>query len=369
MNTLRVATFNVENLFSRPKAMNFPTWKQGQPILDDFHRLDALLSQDSYSAKDKAAILALLEKYGLTSTRPQNPYLELRTIRGGLLKRSKNAPPVVIADGRGDWVGWVELKKDAIEDQAIENLATIIAEVNAHVLVLVEVEDRPTLARFHNMVLVPILKKLGYPPYDFNMVIDGNDRRGIDVGILSRKPIIRMRSHIDHKSNGKPTFSRDCPEYYIQADGTEIVILPNHFASKGSDPKGARRRVQAAAVKEIYDGLRETHEYVIVAGDFNDDPSSRALDDVLVHTNLKDAMSLPMYSGYPGTYQHANASQKLDYLLFSPALVSGVTKVDLDRRGFYAPNKWKSFDNLTPQTKDRYQASDHHCLWADITLP
>jgi len=37
-----IATFNVENLFERPRAMNLPTWKEGQPALDAAGELNAL---------------------------------------------------------------------------------------------------------------------------------------------------------------------------------------------------------------------------------------------------------------------------------------------------------------------------------------
>ena len=32
--TVRFASFNVENLFARPRAFNQTTWAQGQPILN-----------------------------------------------------------------------------------------------------------------------------------------------------------------------------------------------------------------------------------------------------------------------------------------------------------------------------------------------
>jgi hypothetical protein len=75
-----------------------------------------------------------------------------------------------------------------------------------------------------------------------------------------------------------------------------------------------------------------------------------------------------LYKGFPGTYGHARADQKLDYLLLSPTLVQGVKAVDVFRKGFYAPSKWISYDNLNTHTKYRYQASDHHCVWADLEL-
>jgi len=366
--TLRIATFNVENLFSRPKVMNFPTWAQGQPYLDDYYRLNSLLNKEIYTPSDKREILKLLKRNRLDGLRPQSKYFEFRDLRGKLLKRTKGKPTVVVANGRGDWLGWLALKQASVEDEAIRNTARVIAEVNPDVLVLVEVENRPALQRFHDQVLEPMLRAAGLDPFPYPMVIDGNDERGIDVGILSRKPIERMRSHVADNIAGRPTFSRDCPEYYIElGGGRELVILPNHFASKGSDRTGARRRIQAARVLEIYRGLRADHEYVLVAGDLNDHPQGGSLD-ALLGDEMRDAMSLPMYSGFPGTFRGATAAEKIDYLLLSPALASRVTQVNVFRKGFYAPTKWQAFDNITKDTKDRFQASDHHCLWADVDV-
>lgn len=371
---IRLATFNVENLFSRPAAMNLPSWSEGQPILNAYNSLNVLLNKEIYASDDRQQILKLLGDFGLLKARPDNPFIELRMIRGRLFQTHEDREPEIVAKGRSDWVGWVELKKEAIEDQAIENTARVIAEVNPDILVLAEVENRVVLQQFYDQVLAPMLKARGQKGYLFNMIIDGNDRRGIDVGILSRFPISSMRSHIEDsgEDDGK-IFSRDCPEYYINVSDDisgdrELLVLPNHFASKGSDRSGARRRVQAERVKEIYEGLKAEHSRIVVAGDLNDHPEGGSLGALLDGTDLKDAMSLPVYQGFPGTYNHANARDKLDYLLLSPALVGGVAAVNVERRGFYAPTKWPSFENITKETKDRYQASDHHCLWADIEL-
>ncbi len=369
--SLRIATFNVENLFSRPRAMNLPDWKKGQPYLDDYARLTILLNQETYTAAMKREILDLLHRNGLDVTRPDNPYLDLCKVRGALVQ-THNGQTTIVADGRSSWVGWVELKRGPIDDAAILNTARVIAEVDSDILVLVEVEDRPTLQHFHDQVLKPLLVKQGAKPYEYLMVIDGNDERGIDVGIMSRTPIHHMCSHVaDRTAKGTPLFSRDCPEYYLAAattsNGEQIVVLPNHFASKGSDRTGARRRIQAQAVKAIYEQIRETHENVVVAGDFNDYPASGALDPLLKNTDLVDAMSLKAYKGpYPGTYEHATNKEKFDYLLLSPALQKRVTAVDVNRHGFYAPNKWQCFSNIDKNSKNRNQASDHHCLWADL---
>jgi endonuclease/exonuclease/phosphatase family metal-dependent hydrolase len=292
--------------------------------------------------------------------------LELRQVRGALLDRKQGQRPRIVADGRESWAGWVELKREPLADDAIINTARVIATVNPDVLILVEVESRPVVQHFHDQVLLPLIKR----PYAYNMVIDGNDERGIDVGILSRFPIQRIRSHITDKSGDHRVFSRDCPEYYVELpSGRELLLLPNHFASKGSDRTGARRKLQAGAVRRIYESLRKRYPLAIVAGDLNDYPTSGALDALLKRTNLADAMSLKQYQGeFPGTYEHATAREKIDYLLLSPAIRQKVQAVDVCRKGFYAPEKWDSFSNINAQNRNRFQASDHHCVWADINI-
>jgi endonuclease/exonuclease/phosphatase family metal-dependent hydrolase len=364
---LRLATFNVENLFERPRAMNLPDWKQGQPAIDAVHELNALFNRETWTEADQARILEVLEAFGLTAARPRNPLLQLRTIRGQLLRRTGGVAAVV-ARGRADWVGWAELKVETIADPAIENTARVIAEVDPDVLVLVEAEGRPALRRFCDHYLVPMLAASGRPGHDYDMVIAGNDDRGINLAILSRLPIERMRSHVADRADGLRIFSRDCPEYYLTLPGGgELLVLPNHFASKGSDFAGTRRRVQAARVRELSDRLAADQPLLVVAGDLNDHPQGGSLD-ALLDGPLQDAMALPAYSGLPGTYRYGNAREKLDYLLLSPELVARVRRVEVNRQGFYAPTKWKSFPNLTTQTKDRYQASDHHCLWVELDL-
>ena len=55
-------------------------------------------------------------------------------------------------------------------------------------------------------------------PYRHVIVIDGNDGRGIDVGLMTAEgyPIGPMRRHVDDRlPNGNAVFSRDCPEYSV----------------------------------------------------------------------------------------------------------------------------------------------------------
>src|SRR5687767_8356744 len=100
---MRIAAFNVENLFSRARAMNQEDWAEGKPILAEFSKLNTLLAQDTYTAATKTAILTSLDKLGLSDS-DENKFVILRQNRGQLVKRPASGP-VVVANGRGGWIG------------------------------------------------------------------------------------------------------------------------------------------------------------------------------------------------------------------------------------------------------------------------
>lgn len=82
----------------------------------------------------------------------------------------------IIATGRDTWIGWVELAKEPVDETTTRMTAKVIAEgVDADVIAVVEAEDRPSLQRFN-------VELLG-ERYRHVMLVDGNDTRGIDVGI------------------------------------------------------------------------------------------------------------------------------------------------------------------------------------------
>ena len=107
---MRIAAFNVENLFMRAKALNHATWAEGKPIIDSFARLTKLFEKKTYSAADKKKILKELKFLGLEKS-DESKYLWLRRSRGALVKRPRNKPVEVVANGRDDWIGWLETKK------------------------------------------------------------------------------------------------------------------------------------------------------------------------------------------------------------------------------------------------------------------
>lgn len=81
-----------------------------------------------------------------------------------------------------------------------------------------------------------MIPKIGGQKYGHVMLIDGNDDRGIDVGIMTRQSldIKSIVSHVDDTDAEGQIFSRDCAEYEIKApSGNSLLVLVNHFKSKG----------------------------------------------------------------------------------------------------------------------------------------
>ncbi|MGH6919461.1 MAG: endonuclease/exonuclease/phosphatase family protein, partial [Geminicoccaceae bacterium] len=93
---MRLAAYNVENLFDRAKAMNLATWSQGRPVLEAFAELNALLGQINYSAADKQRMVQLMTYLGLVKS-DTGPFVILRRNRGGLLRRPQAGGIVITA--------------------------------------------------------------------------------------------------------------------------------------------------------------------------------------------------------------------------------------------------------------------------------
>jgi endonuclease/exonuclease/phosphatase family protein len=346
---MRLASFNLENLFDRARALNLGSWDEGRPILELFSKVNALLNKPHYTATDKTKILDGLKQLGVLHKDDAGKFVLLRQNKGHLLKRS-NGKVQVVADGRQDWVGWLELKTEPVDEIASRMTARVVEEVGADVMGVIEVDNR----------------------------IDGNDDRGIDVGIVSRKSldIRRIQSHVDARDAGGSIFSRDCPEYEFPLSGGErFLVLVNHLKSKGFGSKAesdARRRRQAKKVREIYDARRkEGYDYVAVIGDLNDTPDSSPLEPLLKQgSTLKDVSQHPKYQddGRPGTWKNGTASGKLDYILLSPKLWGKTQGASVFRKGVWGGKNGDLWPHFAEMKSESHAASDHAAIWVDLDL-
>ena len=369
---MRLASFNLENLFDRAKAFNEDTIADGKVVLDKFGQLNKRFAKSNYSNADKNKILEGLDDLGVLRDDNAGEFVRLRQNRGKLLKRPRNGPVQVVANGRDEWVGWLELKTEHVNEIATQNTARVIREVDADVVGTIEVDNRIALLRFNEQML-PFVEA---DPYPHVMVIDGNDDRGIDVGLMTRFDVGTIRSHVDDFKDDSRIFSRDCPEYEILVPtGNTLLLLINHLKSKGSGAQAdsnARRLRQAARVREIYDGHRQAGVTLIaVIGDFNDTPDSAPLAPLLAQaSDLRDLSVHPNFQsdGRPGTYANGTKSQKIDYILLSPELFDLVDSAGVFRKGVWGGKNGDLFEHFPEMTKPIHAASDHAALFVDLDI-
>ena len=211
---IRIASYNVENLFARPKAFDPADWTIGEPILAAYREVNELFGNTSYSAADLARMRELLVTLDIYTVNDHgavrrkhsvNPrWAWLRKNRGSFDREPRDATQNVeiIATGRASWIGWVELATEPTNEISTRSTARVIADVDADIVAVVEAEDRPSLVRFNEELL--------NDRYRHIMLIDGNDERGIDVGLMTRAdfPIETIRSNVSESSPGPSTVTR-----------------------------------------------------------------------------------------------------------------------------------------------------------------
>jgi endonuclease/exonuclease/phosphatase family metal-dependent hydrolase len=372
---MKIASFNVENMFRRAAVLDQENWQDGKPILEAYAAVTGILEKDTYTDKDAEKILELMGTLGLLKD-DESKFAVLRKPRGQLLSRHRNGSVEVIARGRGDWIGWLELKREAVDEVATRNTAAVVADIDPDILAVVEAEDRPALVRFNEYVLPHVFKsKRKAWTFEHVMLIDGNDERGIDVGLFTKNSSIsEMRSHVDDRNGkGERIFSRDCAEYEVEAGGKPLLLMVNHFKSKGygkATDNDARRKAQAERVAELYKARRkEGYERIVVLGDFNDTPDSNPLKPLLDIKELKDVSEHPSFDwgARHGTFGTGN--EKIDYILLSPELFDLVKAGGVNRKGvWHGPRTKEPWEMLPTLSRDIEAASDHAAVWVELEL-
>ena len=216
----------------------------------------------------------------------------------------------------GDEKTGTKLRKDLIL------LAESIRQVDADILVLQEVENRGYLELFNRALLADL-------GYQHVVLTEGNDRRGIDVAILSRLPVgpvISYRHLRFPDTNGKEmSFSRDLLHAHIMPDkGPPLHVLAVHFKSQyGGKKADAIRTGEAQAVRGVLDDILKSdpQAHILLCGDFND-----TIDSVPLQTILgggKTEMT-SFFSDVPEkervTYNKEPYRSMIDFIFASPAM-------------------------------------------------
>jgi endonuclease/exonuclease/phosphatase family metal-dependent hydrolase len=178
---------------------------------------------------------------------------------------------------RGAW------DSDDPEDSALDMIdrrltAELLNEIDADVVALQEVFDLATLDHFHRNYLLPT----GAPPYRERICIPGNDGRGLDVALLSRRSVDATRSHaaltladvgidpLRAVDPDLPVFRRDC----LMVTIGPLTLFVCHFKSPYPDAAAAwtTRRLEAVATRRLVERYFEKpgEGLWLILGDLNE---------------------------------------------------------------------------------------------------
>lgn len=257
-------------------------------------------------------------------------------------------------------------------------IAERILNMNVHVLAVQEIENIAILREFNR----DHLDKL----YPHQVLIEGNDPRLIDIGILSRFPIGQVASFQTAVHPEQPqvrVFGRDLLEVEILSPTRSRRLftlynthLKSHFGDHESGGRGkvkndARRRRQAEAIRDIISRRMRSNEKYIVVGDMNDGPDDspihalKTIDGNPLTNALADARETrpakPETGGHnpsspAWTYRHKKSGQPPEHKLYdqiwlSPTLAPTLEGAFIDRRSKHGGN-----------------GSDHDPAWVAIDV-
>ncbi len=293
-----------------------------------------------------------------------------------------------------------------IDDEVRTFQALAIRQGRPDVVLLQEVESMHALRLFHDRYLV----RVGAPAMEHLAVLEGNDGRGIDVGVLSRLPLESLTSHKelslaelyrggldwnhwgvkqhsidrDHAFADPRThvFRRDCLEIRLELEGRPLLLFNCHFKAIGIGREQTRafRLAEAYGVAHLLRTRAEARGITdwIVAGDLNDfahrdgvPDAEHGLQPLLDSGLVVDPLErLPPSERWTHFYVGDRTYNQLDQLLLSPALAARNADAlpEIVRSG----QPWRAERATQPRLPrvgwDRPKASDHCPVVIELEL-
>lgn len=253
-----------------------------------------------------------------------------------------------------------------IYEAKLANMAKVISEIGEDVtgtspaiIGVSEIENRRVLEDLLNQE--PLIKK------DYGIVhFDSPDRRGIDVALLYKKKLFTPTNYkayeliiYDDQDRSKRIFTRDQLLVSGMLDGEKIHVIVNHWPSRsGGEARSRPKRMKAAELNmKIMDSLFSEDPYakIITMGDFNDDPTSPSIQDVLKAKSERDDMKIKqlynpmadMFKRGLGTLAYRDGWNLFDQILISTEL----TKKDYTSYRFYKAGIFNKNYLATPRGK------------------
>lgn len=203
----------------------------------------------------------------------------------------------------------------------VSTIGAALKALNGDIVVLAEVE---------NLAILDDLNKTALgSAYAQTILIEGNDTRGIDIGVLSKIAPDSVVSHKDDvfvlKGTNGPQyhFSRDVLEVHFTFNKRALIILGVHYKSKGPPDDKDKRTAEAQHTRKIADDLHalQPDAAILVTGDFNDTPGSAPCNAVvgaapqLFVDSADSVASAERYS-----YDYMGKLELIDHQMANPTL-------------------------------------------------
>lgn len=183
---------------------------------------------------------------------------------------------------------------------------------------LAEVENKGVLRDLINS------KHLKEHHYNF-VHYDSPDERGIDVALLydtTKFTVLNSKNYkIELKDDfGGSDYTRDILLVMGLLNQEKIYVIVNHWPSRrdGADLTEHKRLITSNKLSEIIQEVKNFDDKpkLIIMGDFNDEPSSKSLKQLLQHNDLFNPMET-LLSFSRGSLNHKFKWNLFDQILFS----------------------------------------------------
>lgn len=256
---------------------------------------------------------------------------------------------------------------DRVQEK-LEKDATIIRQLNADIVGLMEVENRGLLRELCERYLAD----MGYLYFALS---EETDDRGIDVAMISRRPFL---SH----SFDVPDFYRGVLVCRFSFDGEPLYVIVNHWKSRfegGEDLRMSCARVVSDLVNHqipVYEGRPVP---IVIGGDLNDDDTDASVVYLEQHDMTNTLKSLPFKERWTLPYNNLDKQRVeyngFDHIFINPQLCDGlgiewvgstVTRPEImtsERRLYGHSYTWPDDDD-----RDHIGYSDHFPVVTSIRL-
>lgn len=226
---------------------------------------------------------------------------------------------------------WAERRPDQTWEQTLAKVADAIAEIDADVIALQEVEDSRAVKALNDVLAE---KNKSYPHF---WVGAGTDPfTGQDVAIMSRFPNITepilaysalRQDFSSEEGKDRVAALQKFMRVDLEISGDPVTVYALHLKSKRGNQvdSDGERLAQAKMIRRLVRArLEKGRPNVVVMGDFNDGPNSDALREIRglndSSWNMSHASASENMRGEQWTLEFGGKRQALDHILLSKFL-------------------------------------------------